>query len=216
MKKYPCEDCPYLKEAMVAPGNKDSFVRVLHAVPNAPAVDIYIDGEMAIDDLTYGTLAGYVPISSGPHKIEIYPSDTMQTPILSGMVNLKDNTYYTLSAAGKPNSIELVVVEDYDRLVPKNTSLVKFIHLSPNAPAVDITTPEGQKIFSSVTYKTATPYLEVKPGIYDFQVRPAGQNTVVLGVPDVKLEGGEAYSIYALGQVGATPPLTATLVEDMM
>ncbi|MPN48441.1 hypothetical protein SDC9_196048 [bioreactor metagenome] len=92
--------------------------------------------------------------------------------------------------------------------------MVKFVHMSPNAPAVDITLADGKKLFTNISFKQATDYIMVTPGVYGIQVRLAGTNTIVLTVPNVSIQGGIPYSIYAIGLAGGKPPLAAVLVED--
>ena len=40
-------------------------VCVVHASPDAPAVDIYVDGDVALDGIPFDTPKDYVPVSAG-------------------------------------------------------------------------------------------------------------------------------------------------------
>lgn len=226
----PCMDCPYSMCPQMSQDNKmsnmpivpikeeteEAYIRVLHASPDAPPVDIYIDGKKAIDNLAYGMMAGYVSIEAGERKIEVFPAGSTKNPVISAKVPLDADTFTTIAAVGKLANIEPLVLMDYDTMVPKNSSLIRFVHMSPNAPAVDITLPDGKKLFSNVGFKQVTDYISVNPGNYTLQVRLPGTNTVVLTLPNIKLEGGVPYSVYAIGLAGGMPPLTAVIVEDMM
>jgi len=44
---------------------------VLHASPDAPAVDVYVDGTKAITDLAFGSIADYTPVTAGNHAIRV-------------------------------------------------------------------------------------------------------------------------------------------------
>jgi hypothetical protein len=59
---------------------------------------------------------------------------------------------------------------------------VRFIHLSPDAPAVDIAVKGGPILFKDIAFEKASTYLAVKPGAYDLEVRPTGTTTVALAV----------------------------------
>lgn len=194
--------------------DSEAFIRVLHASPDAPPVDVFIDGSKAIDDLAYGMLAGYMPISGGKHKIEVFPSNKTKNPVISVSMAFADDTFSTFAAVGKVANIEPLIIDDYEDKVPRNQALVKFVHMSPNAPAVDITLSDGKKLFTNISFKQATDYIMVNPGQYALQVRLSGTNTVVLDVPKMSVQGGVPYSIYAIGLAGGKPPLTAVLVED--
>jgi len=109
--------------------------------------------------------------------------------------------------------------EDLPSIIPKmerqvtKTAQVKFVHLSPNAPAVDITTSDGAKLFVNTKYKEATDYIHVG-GTYNLQVRPTGSNDIVLSIPNLTFNPHEAYSIYVIGLLNGTPKLEAIILKD--
>ena len=68
----------------VASASDHAMVRVLHASPDAPAVDVYLD-DAKVDALTnvpFGTISGYLEIPSGDHNIKVYatPRRRSSTP----------------------------------------------------------------------------------------------------------------------------------------
>jgi hypothetical protein len=98
--------------------------------------------------------------------------------------------------------------------IDPNNAMIRFTHLSPNAPAVDITLPDGTILFGNVPFMHLTRYLSVPASNYTLQVRVAGTPTVVLTVPNVVLEPDTFYTVYAVGLVGETPELQALLLLD--
>ena len=54
----------------VASAADTAMVRVLHASPDAPAVDVYLDDTIvdALTNVPSGTIAGYLDIPSGDHS----------------------------------------------------------------------------------------------------------------------------------------------------
>ena len=50
-----------------------SYVRVFHASPDAPPVDIYINNNLVFKSLAFGNFTEYMPLSMGNYKIEVYP-----------------------------------------------------------------------------------------------------------------------------------------------
>ncbi|ERJ12975.1 DUF4397 domain-containing protein [Haloplasma contractile] len=111
----------------------------------------------------------------------------------------------------KPNTMNM----EQPEAVQTNRAYVRFVHLSPNAPSVDITLPNGPALFSDVTFEETTEYIEVRPATYTLQVRPArNTNQVVLSVPNVTLEPGKVYTVYAVGLLNEDPALSALYLED--
>ena len=45
-------------------------VRVLHASPDAPAVDVYADGAAVLTNVAYGVISGYLEVPAGDHHIQ--------------------------------------------------------------------------------------------------------------------------------------------------
>ncbi|WP_124065081.1 DUF4397 domain-containing protein [Clostridium sp. E02] len=190
------------------------YVRVIHTVPDAPNVDIYANETMVVEDLAYGEYTDYLAIPEGEYKISVYVAGTTDTPVVSNMLSVEQNKVLTIAAAGMLNDIGLLAIRDVDDPEDTDKAMVRFLHLSPNAPAVDITLPDGTVVFDDVSFKQITPYREVTPMNYTLEVRPAGTSDVVLSVPDVGLESGKNYTVYAIGLVGEEPELEAMLIQD--
>jgi hypothetical protein len=190
------------------------YVRVIHTVPDAPNVDIYANDELIVNNLAYGDYTDYLSIPKGMYKVSIYVAGTKNTPVLSNMLTVNKNSMLTVAAAGILSDIELLAITDANGSKMKGKAMIRFIHLSPNAPAVDITLPNGTVIFSNVSFRHITPYIDVSPMNYTLQVRVAGTDNVVLTVPNINLDVDKYYTVYAIGLVGEEPELEALLLLD--
>ena len=192
----------------------NSYVRILNASPNSPPIDIYLDDKLIVQNLAYKEFSNYLLFPAGDHNIKVYPSGQNVNPIIDSPINLPPGFAFNIAAIGSfPNIILYAIPEP---TAPQNfgKACVRFIHLSPNAPAIDIRVPDGTKIFSNVKYEDYTPYACVPPGTYTFQVRPAGTTDVLLTIPNVQLMPNKYYAIYAVGLAGGSPPLQAFIVEE--
>lgn len=197
------------------PTSSDSYIRILHASPDAPPVDIYADGNLIVKNLAYKQLTNYVSVKPREYTIQVFPTGQKTNPLINGKLTVPPKNSYTVAAIGRLSNIGLLpIMEIYMPMVDKRNSYIRFAHLSPNAPAVDITLPDGTKLFSNVKYKEYTDYISLPPGNYTLQVKPAGTNNVVLTVPNVKLSPGTIYTVYAVGLVGENPPLDAIISAD--
>ncbi len=84
------------------------------------------------------------------------------------------------------------------------------MHASPDAPSVDIAVADGGPVlFSDIAFKEIGDYLPVDAGTYDLEVRVAGTQTVALSLPDVMLEAGTVYTVFAMGLAAGDPALQA-------
>ncbi len=195
--------------------NSNSYIRVFHASPDAPPVDIYANGNMIVQNLAYKDLTGYLAVSPGEYSIKVYPAGQKMNPVINTNVTVSPQSSYTLAATGLLTNISLLpILEPYVNMMASGKSYVRFVHLSPNAPPVDITLPNGTVVFNNIGFKDVTNYMTLDPGSYTLQVRPTGSPQVVLAIPDIRLSPNMVYTIFAVGLVGNTPPLEALIASD--
>ncbi|MDZ5473115.1 DUF4397 domain-containing protein [Bacillus sp. 31A1R] len=190
-----------------------SRVRVIHASPDAPNVDVYVNGNRILRDVPYKQVSNYMSLPEGRYQIDIYPAGEMVSTVISRKVNVESGKNYTLVAAGPANNLRLLTFEDQPR-VPMGETKVRFIHLSPDAPAVDIAVTKGDVIFPNVSFRQATNYLPLSPMTVDLEARVAGTKNVALPLPGVQLSPNEVYTVLAVGLVSGEPGLEAIIIKD--
>lgn len=177
-------------------------VRVIHASPDAPAVDVRVNDKLAVENAPFTGVTDYLKLSPRTsYNIQVLPAGEQGPVVISAELRFNRVKDYTIIAAGNLAEIEPIVIEDRRFGLPLHKGLVRFVHLSPDAPAVDITLRDGTIVFGNVNFKEKQGYIPLRPGTYDLQVRLAGTDTVVLDVHDVRIKRGTAYSIFALGMV---------------
>ena len=192
----------------------NSKIRVFHAVPNAPAVDVYANDNIIVKNLQYKEVSSYIPVPSGNYNIKVYPTGTKSNPVIDTNVYIPEKSFYTIAAIGELPDISLYPIQEPVSANKSNMACVRFIHLSPNAPAVDVKLPDNSIVFNNIPYKGIANFTCVPSGTYTFKVTPTKTDDVVLTVPDVMLHPNTFYTIYAVGLVGETPSLEALLVPE--
>lgn len=197
-----------------SPSHKETpaKVRVLHASPDAPAVDIYVNGEKTLENMMYYMISPYLDLPAGSYTIDVYPAGKTSGRVLSEKVMVEGGKNYTVAAAGQLKDIRLVPVVD-SKKVPSTKSKVRFWHLSPNAPAVDIAVQDGDVLFKNIAFKEAAKYLELAPTTVNLEVRVAGTKDVVLTLRNTVLKANQAYTIVAIGLVDGKPRLEAMILQ---
>ncbi len=190
------------------------YVRIIHTVPDAPNVDVYANDKLILNNLAYGDYTDYLSIPEGIYKISLYVAGTKDSAVVSNMLTVNRNAILTVAAVGTLSDIGLLAIADANENGMRGKAMIRFLHLSPNAPAVDITLPNGTVIFSNVSFKHITPYIDVAPMNYTLQVRVAGTPNVVLTVPNINLSADKYYTVYAIGLVDKEPQLAALLLLD--
>lgn len=205
---------PYFIVSCMMPKQMNSFVRILHASPNTPAVDIYANEDLIVNNFAYTEFTQYLPVPSGNYNVKVYPTGKTTNPIINTDVFIPEGTLTNIAVVGKLPDISLFQISE--SIIPANQGepCVRFVHLSPNAPAVDVKLEDDSIVFENVSYKNVTNYVCVPAGTYSFKVTPTGSNDVVLTIPDVKLDSNFLYTIYAVGLVGGTPELKVIVATE--
>jgi hypothetical protein len=188
----------------VNPQNTYSNIRVIHTSYDAPAVDVWVDGTVAISNLDYGKSSGYAQVLSGTHNIQVTPTGQNTPVVIDADVDLTQDMDYSVFAVDQLSMIEPLVAEDM-RTPSTNMAKVRFLHSSPDAPAVDIklNNGSGPAVFSNVAFKDITSYAEVAEDEYVFAVTATGSMTEVVVFAPIQVMAGNVYTVVAHGTLDA-------------
>lgn len=192
----------------------ETSVRILHAVPNAPNVDIYLNGSLIASNLAFGNISKYMQISPGEYEFQLYPTGTYDKPLLSQNIQLISNSNYTVSIVTLANNLFLFRLKDDNVPSSKSQSLLRFINLSSNAPLLSLALPNGVTLFNEAEYLETTGYYQLSPGIYNFEILLGSSQITTKYINNITLDGGKFYTIYIIGLFNDKPPLGYLFVDD--
>ena len=190
--------------------NNSSLVRVFHAAPQAPNVDVYVNDQMVFSNLAFGDFTRYVYLDEGEYNVSVYLAGQKDRPVINQMVDVPSQQIFTIAATGNLDNLGLLVIPDKVSKSPsQNYSSVRVIHLSPNAPGVDILV-DGDTLFEDISFGEGTNYVDLNPGTYNVNVVLNTDKSVVLPLK-VTLNPDKIYTIYIIGN---PPTLQAVQVVD--
>ena len=190
--------------------NNSSLVRVFHAAPQAPNVDVYVNDQMVFSNLAFGDFTRYVYLDEGEYNVSVYLAGQKDRPVINQMVDVPSQQIFTIAATGNLDNLVLLVIPDKVSKSPsQNYSSVRVIHLSPNAPGVDILV-DGDTLFEDISFGEGTDYVDLNPGTYNVNVVLNTDKSVVLPLK-VTLNPDKIYTIYIIGN---PPTLQAVQVVD--
>ncbi len=178
----------------------DACINVIHASPDAPAVDVYLDGTKALENLAFGSFSGWVAVPAGEHQVQVVPTGAdVSSAVIDATVTLEAGAAYQVAATGLVAEITPQIYQvDLSDLADGQTR-IRVIHNSPGAPAVDIAVKGGDVLIPNLAFPAASDFLVVPAGAYDLEVRPAGTTDVALDLSGVTLEAGMVYDVLAIG-----------------
>jgi len=133
---------------------QDPTIHALHGSPDAPAVDIYVGSTLLVDNVAFGDLSGTLQVQPGSYDLDFYatgtgpgtPAATLSTPALAaGERYLAIANGFLSPEMGEEAFTLIPVVEALDDTDTDNAR-VGVVHGSPDAPAVDVGTVDGDNI----------------------------------------------------------------------
>lgn len=194
----------------VAGADGDAKVRVAHAVPDAPPVDVLVNGAVAVPGIEFGDVTGYLELSAGEYDVAVNVAGT-STTVFETTVELASEDYTVaaignLEPEGEEPGFTLDVFEDKLGVLDDGDGRVRVYHASPDAPAVDVAVADADDepalfLTQGLTFGTASANVEVPAGTYPVAVYPAGSTTPVFGPVDVAVRSGEVLTVFAEGEL---------------
>jgi hypothetical protein len=182
-------------------------VMAVHASPDAPAVNLLVDNTVAGTGLTYPNNTAYLTVNAGSRNIKVNPTASPTVSVINANVNFSAGTSSTVWAVNFVSAIEPVVTSDDLTAPAPGKAHVRFVHLSPDAPAVDVALDGSSVVFGDITFKEGTAFTPLDAGTYDLEVRLAGTSTVALDLDPITLQAGKIYTVWAKGSAAASPPV---------
>lgn len=182
-------------------------IQVLHASPDAPAVDILVDGATAISDLDYKQSSAAIALETGSYDIQVDGITPNGPATVIGPVNLtfSKDMLYSVVAIGDVASIEPIILEQPDRVISAGNAQLRILHAAPLAPQVDVfaTVPGADLTASSpvgsFSFKEDLGPIQVPAGDYQIRVTlPNDPNTVVFDSGAITLQDGNDFLVAAV------------------
>jgi hypothetical protein len=185
-------------------------VRVLHASPDAPNVDVYANGNRVLSNVPFKTASDYLAVPAGTYTFEVRPAGAAanSTPVISATADLGAGMDYTVAAVDKVAQISARILVDNNAMPAAGKAHVQVLHASPDAGPVDVALKGGPVLVPNLPFGEQQGPLPVDAGTYDLEVRAAGTSTVALPLDGVRLEAGKVYTFAAVGLAQGQPALS--------
>lgn len=191
-----------------AAAQDEAFVRVVHASPDAPNVDVWVDGATVLTDVPFTAVSDYLPLSAGEHNVQVTATGATD-PVIDADLTLEAGTSYTVAAIGLLADIGATVLTD-DRTPSGGQSKLRVFHAAPGAPAsVDVAVTGGPLLVEGLAYPEASGYLTVEPGTYQLEVRAAGDTAPALSL-EATLAADQNYTAIAMDGGAGVQVIVAT------
>ncbi|WKD51540.1 DUF4397 domain-containing protein [Microbulbifer spongiae] len=203
------------------PDNATALIRVTHASPDAPPVNLYVDGELFQGDVDYSTSTGLTEVPAGDLQVEvrgILPDGTELSVIGPVTLTLEDDTLtdviaYDKLLDGNEINIKSKVIGSEISDIGSGNIRLNLLHIAPKVGNVDIYIgapgqPLGQITPIDIGFGDNSAPLLVAAGEYQVRITPNGDSTVVYDSGTLSLAEGTDLLVAAIENttgIGANP-----------
>lgn len=171
-------------------------VRFFHALSSVKNIDMYLNGTRIFRRVPFKSVSHYLSLPEGKYQIDLYPSDQLQTVLLSRKVEFKEGSPYTVIAAGDKKAY-LFSIED-NLFLPNKETKLNCLNLNPDSGGIDIAVTGGDTIFSNLAFKKPSSYLGLTPMTIEFLVRCSKSKKMILDPFSVTLRPDQIYTMTIL------------------
>lgn len=177
-------------------------VRVVHGAADAGAVDLYVDGSLAVAGIAFPSVSDPLTLPAGEHELRIVASGAApEDALVVADVDLEPSLLYEAAALGTIDDLQANLYEiDLDPLAA-GLARLRLIHGSPDAGPLTLAAGDAaDAVLPAVEFPNETEALELDAGAYDIEIRNEdGSAAVSLG--GLQLEAGVVYDLFAIGRI---------------
>lgn len=164
-------------------------LRALHASPDAPPVNISVNGTQALGNVDYAQGSGFLPVATASHvQVEaIIPGGN--AVVIDENLSLAYSTDYTVIAVGQVAApVGALIISNPTAPIAAGKARAQVVHAAPGAPPVDVyVTAPGASLAGStavndspLAYQQYTGRAELPAGSYQIRVTLAGDASAVV------------------------------------
>ena len=198
-------------------------LQVVHASPDAPAVDILVEGNVLVPNLAFPEATPFVEAPGGSYNVAVTVAGNPGAIAIGPVdLDLEAGVRYSVLAVNTLAEIEPLILTDDPRRVSTNAK-VRIVHASPTAQDVDIyVTAVGADIadetptLSDVPFLANTGFLGLPAGDYDVTVTPAGTKTAAIGPVSISVANGGIYTAIARDPLPGDTELGLIVTDDFL
>jgi len=182
-------------------------LRIINAAPDANEYSFFLNDTLKTGQaLKFGEGSAYLPVSAGTNNIVTKVNDmTISNTHID--LFLQQSTNYTLFLAGIAAKDSLIYISTLDKnqILSDTMATVRFINVSPDATNLNLVFQkdlvDSVGVISSISYRTASQYVKVKPLNYFLRVKKTAGAERLANLDNYKLEAGKIYTFWTKGLV---------------
>ena len=152
--------------------------------------------------INYGDAAGFFKFYTGNRLFSVL--NTAGDTLAKTQVSLNEYDIFSAFAVNTFENIELMIFKEPNEYPTAGRALVRFINLSPDAPAVKISASSEGELVQGIGFKEASDFVSLNYGTYDITYTDSETGETLFTDTAVELYSGRIYTVYTKGFVN--PP----------
>lgn len=183
-----------------------TYVSLTNASPSVATYDVYFDAARFVNGaLPFEGNIPYRQVNPKSYTVKLTSENSTESK-LTKQLTFGANKGYSLFIVGRPAELELMALDDEVTPPGMEKAAIRFINLSPDAPALDLFEKDKTALISDKAYKAASSFIQVEPRKYIFELKDKATGQVKGTMAEVELKKGTIYTLIAKGLL--TPAVT--------
>ena len=215
---------PVLSLLLLLPGcggsssSNTGQLRFVQGSPDAPLMNLQIDGHLQSSNIGYGNVVSYISLSSGSHHVQLIPVNGT-SPLLDQSVSLATNQDVTLYLTGPASQLKPLQLTDGGTTASSGNGYMRVLIISSTVGPADVYIVNAGSglagatpIAKSVPFDQQTSYQLLVAGDYDVFLTAPGTVNAFLSTGPLHIASGDNQTI--LIRDASTGGLTFSQLKD--
>ncbi len=209
---------PAIQTLSSVDAQRPARLNFVNAAQDEPVVDVSVQGTTIYNSVVYSETTDYLPLEPGRRDVRLTDSAD-GNELATASLDLPANSDSTLVLYGPDGGLQTLHLADDNTLPAFGKARVRFVHLSPDAPAgggsLSVVSKGGPTWFRDIPFESASDYLTVNAGTYTLEVGPSGAITPTLTYPGITISEGSVVTLIAMTEIiDSAPVLQLTVHSD--
>ncbi|WP_230981233.1 DUF4397 domain-containing protein [Echinicola salinicaeni] len=186
-----------------------AYVAYYHGSPETGSVSIYADGRVYnTNNFEYTDYFNYGRYFTGERTLS-FKNRNAANSLLDTTVTLTENQAYSFffidAAEDDDSDMGTLIAEDNWNEPNEGNAMIRLVHLSPDAPEVNLTINDSETpLFSNGAYMDVTDFEEIPAEMSNFSLTDANSGEVLLTADDLNLRSQRVYTVVVRGYMDSS------------
>lgn len=209
------------------PADEVARLRVGHFSFNISIVDVYVNGDLAVEDFEYPDMSNWLALTPGPTQIAITPADTPLENAVLGPVqlSLEAEEWYTAAVIGRAetNGARIHILQEDFSAIPAGIARITVFNAVPDNRPLSFFTDDDRRVFGLTFPRPGSEQdgaftIDIAAQTYDLRLtRTDNEGAAFFSLDNTTLGSNRHYFIAAIGSgIRANGIFVTTNLEDFV